>query len=417
MTLHQFPISRALALIFLVVALFSSVAILSASRYIKDYTVGQIASDEATKTSELIFQSLYSVMKRGWSKNDIYEIVSNIQTTVPDIEVYLHRSPPVEKLYGSVSDIHHPAEKDGPVIAAMEGGTPTLMEQGDKIRFIYPIHAQQECLSCHHNSTLGGVNGVIDMRMPVEKLRVPLEFTISSVVYLFLIAALVLGLVIYLAVSRFLVHPVKELSDYMQAVSGSHDLGKRVPPVSSAFCEITGLRDNFNCLLDKTEDVQRQLRERSERDPLTGLYNRRKFDEIARLELHRSERHNHNFALLLIDLNRFKPINDEYGHDAGDELLCEVSDALQANLRDEDVLARIGGDEFLILVPESELKSATQIAEKMKQVISATKIQRNGEQLGVGSSIGIAVYPHDGSTLGALSKVADAQMYREKRER
>ena len=415
--LNQLPISRALTFIFLAVALLSSAVILSASRYIKEYSVSQIASNEAAKTSELIFQSLYSVMKRGWSKTDIDDIVGNVQATIPDIHVLLYRSAAVEALYGPAEGPHHPRRREPYVSQAFESGAPSLIEGDNELRFVYPVRTREECLGCHANVQAGAVNGVIEVRMPTEKLRVPLEFTISSVVYLFVVAALVLGLVIYLSVRRFLVLPVKELSDYMQVVSESHDLSKRLPQVHCAFREIKGLRENFNVLLGKIETFHRQLRERSERDPLTGLYNRRKFDELALLELHRSARHGHGFALLLIDLNRFKPINDHHGHDAGDELLCEVSDAMLTHLRDEDVLARIGGDEFLILIPESDRAAAAGAAAKIKGVIEATTIERQGERLGVGSSIGIALFPEDGSTLDALAKVADGRMYAEKSTR
>jgi diguanylate cyclase (GGDEF)-like protein len=414
MRLHQLPISRALALIFIMVALISSVVIFSASRYIKEYSVSQIASVEAAQTAELIFQSLYSVMKRGWVKQDIEEIVTNVQKTIPDIGILLYRSKKVEALYGPAAGLHHPQQREGHIDDVFGSAEPMLIEEGNMLRFIYPVLARKECLGCHHNSADGDVNGVIEVRMLTDKLRVPLEFTISSVVYLFVATALLLGVIVFLSIRQFLVAPIKELSDYMEIVSDSHDLSKRLPLVNVAFREINGLHKNFNILLGKIEAFQRQLRERSERDPLTGLYNRRKLDEMALLELRRSERHSHQFAVLLIDLNHFKPINDNYGHDAGDELLCEVSDAMLKHIRDEDVLARIGGDEFLVLVTECSEASAEGVVNKIKEVIGRTAIDRNGESLSVGSSIGVAFFPRDGATVEDLIKVADSRMYEDK---
>ena len=135
---------------------------------------------------------------------------------------------------------------------------------------------------------------------------------------------------------------------------------------------------------------------------------------MAEHEVNRSKRHAHVFTLLLIDLNKFKPVNDTYGHDAGDEMLQQVSKSMLNSIRDEDVLARIGGDEFLVLLPETHMEETPVMIDRLKQAICSTTIERKGELISVGSSIGAAIYPHEGETIDALMRIADQRMYDEK---
>jgi len=156
-------------------------------------------------------------------------------------------------------------------------------------------------------------------------------------------------------------------------------------------------------------------------DALTNLPNRRLFLDQLKQELSRSQRHQHLGAIMFLDIDHFKTINDSLGHLIGDELLMAVADRLKERLRDEDVVARLGGDEYVILVPEigdilGEVTSrAQQFAEELLAIISC-RFDIRGHNLHVTASIGIALFPLERETPGDLLQYADTAMYQAKKE-
>ena len=127
-----------------------------------------------------------------------------------------------------------------------------------------------------------------------------------------------------------------------------------------------------------------------------------------------ARRDNSQLALLFIDLDRFKPINDSLGHAAGDRVLKSVAERIRHNIRESDTAARIGGDEFVVLLRSLQsLDDATHVAQKIGEAIEQP-VELDGHSLTVTASIGVAVYPEDGIDAAALSRHADAAMYRAK---
>lgn len=152
-------------------------------------------------------------------------------------------------------------------------------------------------------------------------------------------------------------------------------------------------------------------------DALTGAVNRRLFEEHVAKAIARSKRLSSTLAVHYVDLNRFKPINDQYGHEAGDEVLKEVVRRLVRTVRDHDVVARIGGDEFVVLQADITNDSSAQlIAQRLHDALKPPMHIADGIDVQVGCSIGTAIFPKDGGTLGDLLKSADAAMYVEKRQ-
>lgn len=150
-------------------------------------------------------------------------------------------------------------------------------------------------------------------------------------------------------------------------------------------------------------------------DPLTGLYNRRQFNNILEYEIGRSERHNHEFSLLMLDLDDFKDINDSYGHPTGDEALCGVAEILRENIRKGDLAARIGGDEFAVILMETGREGAATVAGTLGRALRErvfTAPDRKHFHLTV--SVGIATYPVDARNESDLLAGADVAMYRAK---
>ncbi len=150
-------------------------------------------------------------------------------------------------------------------------------------------------------------------------------------------------------------------------------------------------------------------------DPLTGLYNRRQFTNMLDYEIGRSERHNHEFSTLLLDLDNFKDINDSYGHPTGDEALCGVAEVLREHVRKGDLASRIGGDEFAVILMETGRSGAATVAENIgKSLRDKVFTAPDGKRFHLTVSIGIVTYPHDAQNVTDLMAGVDLAMYRAK---
>ncbi|WP_132999623.1 sensor domain-containing diguanylate cyclase [Luteimonas arsenica] len=163
--------------------------------------------------------------------------------------------------------------------------------------------------------------------------------------------------------------------------------------------------------------LRETLRQQSLRDPLTGLFNRRYFEESLRRETLRCERKRLPLALLVLDVDHFKAFNDSHGHSAGDAVLAHVGRSIASLVRVEDLACRYGGEEFTIVMPEAGAESAVARAAAIRRAVSQSTIEHNGRTLGpVTLSIGVAAFPRDGVTPELLFEVADAALYRAKAE-
>jgi diguanylate cyclase (GGDEF)-like protein/PAS domain S-box-containing protein len=163
---------------------------------------------------------------------------------------------------------------------------------------------------------------------------------------------------------------------------------------------------------DVTEarQLQDELAHHADHDPLTGLLNRRAFDSAMVTQQRLASRYGHDGVLLLIDLNGFKAVNDRHGHVAGDELLVGIAAALCRRLRQEDTIARIGGDEFAAIIPSATTQDALQVAEDLRHVIADVSI---GGGVGVTASIGLGHFTSSSDSRSVLAD-ADRAMYEDK---
>ena len=162
-------------------------------------------------------------------------------------------------------------------------------------------------------------------------------------------------------------------------------------------------------------NMQLTLQQQAIRDPLTGLYNRRYMAESLSRELHRAKRKNLPLSVMMMDIDHFKTFNDSYGHDMGDAVLRELGTFLTHNARAEDIACRYGGEEFLLIFPETTLDSILVRAEQLHEGIGKIAITKQGQTTGnITVSIGVACFPEHGESSPDIIRAADSAMYQAK---
>ncbi|QDZ29799.1 EAL domain-containing protein [Noviherbaspirillum sp. UKPF54] len=177
----------------------------------------------------------------------------------------------------------------------------------------------------------------------------------------------------------------------------------------------------INAALEKEIEERRQAEERANelatKDALTGLLNRRSLVEHLEHAIMRASRHGERLALLFLDMDKFKSINDTLGHDAGDELLLQVAERVRHSVRSADMVARLGGDEFVVLM--EDLPSYNAAAEVARKIIkaNAAPFSVQSQSISTSASVGISLFPQDGATVNELMRSADLAMYHAKQER
>ncbi len=158
----------------------------------------------------------------------------------------------------------------------------------------------------------------------------------------------------------------------------------------------------------KLVELNRSLNLATRVDPMTGLANRRAIMEMIKQEFSRSNRHQRNSSIIIANLDNFKNINETLGYNTGDDLLVEVSRVLRGCLRNEDICARWGGEEFLILLPETRLDGALAVAEKIRESIAMTVFLANREGIRITTSLGVCEHKSDQDIFEAISRADQA---------
>ncbi|HVP67463.1 MAG TPA: sensor domain-containing diguanylate cyclase [Anaeromyxobacteraceae bacterium] len=172
---------------------------------------------------------------------------------------------------------------------------------------------------------------------------------------------------------------------------------------------------DFGAIAIDNARAYERIRELTLRDDHTGLFNARHLWSQLRLEVARSRRTGRPFSLVFLDLDRFKAVNDTHGHQAGSAVLREVGELVHRQMRSIDVPVRYGGDEFVVLLPETTAPAARQAAERLRAAVNgAAFLASRGLEIRVTASFGIASFPEDGKTAEELLQLADAAMYRVK---
>jgi len=244
--------------------------------------------------------------------------------------------------------------------------------------------------------------------------------------------SLVLAIALYLVLRRLVAH---RLVDLAHTATSFRQGRMDVLASASGNDEIALLGESFNRMAESirayTEELEKRVTERTaelrraneqlERlavtDGLTNLFNRRHFEERAKRDLELARRENQRFAITMMDVDQFKQLNDRFGHKVGDDVLRLVGRILNESARTTDIAARVGGEEFILAMPQTDLEEAVHVAERIRESIER-KIVAEVTSLGthvVTASFGVAAFPEDGETLSDLVSAADVALYQAKR--
>jgi diguanylate cyclase (GGDEF)-like protein len=234
----------------------------------------------------------------------------------------------------------------------------------------------------------------------------------NATVLLVLVLLLVTGLLAH-GLGLLIVLPLERLSNAAQRVARG-DLD--VDVAASGDDEVNQLAGVFNDMVRRLREGREELERLSVTDALTGLVNRRQLTADLEGEVRRSDRHGRTFAVLMLDVDRFKHFNDTYGHQAGDAVLRRVADTLRACARDVDTVARFGGEEFTVVLPETTSEGAALVAERIRAGTEADRFTPEGgtAPISVTVSIGYAIFPLHARTPQSLIEAADQALYRSK---
>ncbi len=225
--------------------------------------------------------------------------------------------------------------------------------------------------------------------------------------------SLVLSIIGSIIIARRITHPINELADVARRIEKG-DYEQKV--VSTEKGEIGALASSFNHMLDGIAEREKENLRLAYQDSLTALPNRALFYDRIQQALMLARRDGHGMSVMMLDLDRFKYVNDTLGHPVGDKVLQEVALRLRALLRESDTVARLGGDEFAILLPSGDTERASVVANRILQTLEQP-ILVDEQPIDVGTSIGIVFFPEHGEDANMLLRHADISMYAAKRNK
>jgi diguanylate cyclase (GGDEF)-like protein len=217
-----------------------------------------------------------------------------------------------------------------------------------------------------------------------------------------LVMALVVGCYLLLAT-------LPDGAEALDAALATQAAGVLAPFILVAFLT-TLLAENIHV-------AKSRIRALSDRDELTGLYNMRAFTRLASREHDFSARSEQLYSILMIDTDQLKTINDTYGHESGNRAIQLVGDALLRLTRSTDIVARYGGDEFIVLLPTADKGIAEDVAQRVRNVVFSTTLEVDVKIVRIKASVGVGTFPEDGNSLQAVMTAADRSMYKSKEHR
>ncbi|MAC48585.1 diguanylate cyclase [Oceanospirillum beijerinckii] len=375
--------------------------------------VKKAVQQEGEFLSDIVFANLYAFMQKGWNKEDISKKLNELNNYHNGVNFHMHRSEKVIELFGARESRWKFTEAEAELLKGI--GPDNRVSYRSEYGFIYskPIEFQAECLACHGNAKAGDIAGVLSISYGFENLKLPLLHSFIMNMLLLILTVVATYLVYTRAIKASIIAPFDQFIDKMKSISQSDQIilkRSKTPIAEIAEIEDLILKEHSDLL-----NAFKKLKQASLIDPLTGLYNRKKLTEVLTEEITRFEQHSTPFSILSIDLNRFKPINDTYGHAVGDDALCHFGRIITEQLKGTDFAFRLGGDEFLALLPTTQLNEAQEIKGKVQQALAGTPLSIPQGELFLNASFGVCEMTAEDCFESLLNR-ADESMYQHKRE-
>lgn len=369
-------------------------------KFIHEKSIEKSIKEDTNTMSELVFQNLYTVMKIGGDKELIDETINRIKKDISNL---------------NVSVIKNDDRKKELITKVFQTKEPQISQENQTIEFATPILFKQECLKCHNSSQVDDVAGVILIEHQILDIKLSLREIFIMMFVLFIITITIFFSSWFYFLKKYFIKPIDSLVEQISKFRTYRDLENNII-IDTKIKEIKLLKDAFNSKNKALLNSYQKLEESNFTDSLTGIYNRKKFDEYSTFIFNDAQRYNHTFSIIVIDLNKFKPINDIYGHNVGDKVLIFFAQLLSKSIRETDYLFRVGGDEFYLLMNNTNLEDATIIVKKLEKELLNSKFIYGNIKITVSASFGISQYKIDANSIEELIVKADVKMYENKKK-
>ncbi|RXK13904.1 hypothetical protein CP965_00195 [Halarcobacter mediterraneus] len=368
--------------------------------YIQSSSIEKSIRNDAKVVSSLVFQNLYTVMKNGGDKENINQMILELEESIPDIEIKILNPDSLPKDFK--------VNRENLKVS-------THVKDGQYVELKSSIYYKEECLSCHQKVKIGDLAAVTQIDYPILNLKISLKEIVLLTTFLFLITITVFFSIWYMLLKKYFVQPINSLIEQIKKITSHEDLENKVY-IDTSLKEVKELEKTFNEQNKKIVESYKDLEYISNTDSLTKVLNRKRFDEYSEMLSKTCKRYNKIFSLMLVDLNGFKLINDTYGHHIGDEILVLFSTLVKSTIRETDQFFRTGGDEFIILFPNTEIENIQIIIDKINDKFEETPYSKKDLKIIISASFGVSQFGIDGVDIDQLKAVADERMYKDKQK-
>ncbi|KUJ72574.1 hypothetical protein AVO41_01845 [Thiomicrospira sp. WB1] len=345
-------------------------------------------TDASVSNSKAMMVGLQALMKKGADSEELQKLVREMNQSFSQMDIQL-------------------ATTDFKKLDSVE-----VVRSEQNMTVHYPVKVEKQCIACHTEETVGSQKALITHQFPLSKVVFSLTDVMVLLVTFTLISFLIMFALTFLYLRFWVISPLKDLSHFIDQIN-SHDeldyLSKR-----TNIYEIERIRHAFNRLGKALSDSYGKTVQAAHFDALTGVGNRRKMlDELVE-ELKQARESGSPFTIFLMDLNQFKPINDQYGHDVGDAALVHFATLLKTHFSERGQLFRMGGDEFLLVLNNTDQTNVPNIKKQVHDLLSEHPLEEGAFKQTLQTSIGSATYPDNATDVDALIKHADMAMLKDK---